>query len=263
MIKKRKSLPAGYEINPVTGRRRKSCRPDQVRNPQTNKCKKIRSKSKRKSLPAGYEINPATGRRRKSCRPDQFRDPQTNKCKKIRAKSKKRKSLSPKKVAMDECPVCLNDTDTRTSTCNHPGCNHPLCDECFNNMIASGRIVAYSNNGTSLMACPLCRGHFSSLSNSPIKRKSPINVNRPGNSASNPPLRAKSPLKRKSPIKRRILFSAPVPFQYGECTVCHEETAFKIPGCNHYLCRSCYNGMRLSGRTMNCPLCRNRITHLT
>ena len=189
MIKKRKSLPAGYEINPVTGRRRKSCRPDQVRNPQTNKCKKIRSKSKRKSLPAGYEINPATGRRRKSCRPDQFRDPQTNKCKKIRAKSKKRKSLSPKKVAMDECPVCLNDTDTRTSTCNHPlkrkspikrrilfsapvpfqygecpvcheetafkipGCNHYLCLSCYNGMRLSGRT----------MNCPLCRNRITHL----------------------------------------------------------------------------------------------------
>ena len=90
-----------------------------------------------------------------------------------------------------------------------------------------------------------------------------------GNSAIKSPLRAKSPLsaksplRAKSPIKRRILFSAPVPFQYGECPVCHEETAFKIPGCNHYLCLSCYNGMRLSGRTMNCPLCRNRITRLT
>ena len=96
---------------------------------------------------------------------------------------------------------------------------------------------------------------------SPLRAKSPLSAKSPLRAKS--PLSAKSPLRAKSPIKRRILFSAPVPFQYGECTVCHEETAFKIPGCNHYLCRSCYNGMRLSGRTMNCPLCRNRITRLT
>jgi hypothetical protein len=43
---KRKSLVAGYEINPVNGRKRKSCSQNQLRDNRTGRCKKIRSKSK-------------------------------------------------------------------------------------------------------------------------------------------------------------------------------------------------------------------------
>ena len=48
-ISKKKPLPSGYEIDPSTGRKRKSCNNNQVRDPQTGRCKKIRS-SKKKSL---------------------------------------------------------------------------------------------------------------------------------------------------------------------------------------------------------------------
>ena len=49
LISKKKPLPSGYEIDPSTGRKRKSCNNNQVRDPQTGRCKKIRS-SKKKSL---------------------------------------------------------------------------------------------------------------------------------------------------------------------------------------------------------------------
>ena len=53
MPKKRKSLPAGYEINPVTGRKRKICPSVKIRSEKGNcvNVSKRKLKKKRKSLP--------------------------------------------------------------------------------------------------------------------------------------------------------------------------------------------------------------------
>ena len=171
---KRKSLPAGYEINPATGRKRKVCPPGKVRSPGRSHCissgarKNKRKSPKRKSLPAGYEINQRTGRRRKVCPPGKVRSQRGNCVKdrsiwgandrtspsyrppsparmtksksKSKSKSPRRKRKSPKK---DDCCVCLDETTTGVSSCNHP-----LCRGCLGGMKRSGRTVK----------CPLCRG---------------------------------------------------------------------------------------------------------
>ena len=168
---KRKSLPAGYEINPATNRRRKVCPPGKVRSPGKPYCVKQRSgsprrksKSKRKSLPAGYEINPRTGRRRKVCPPGKQRahyapyycikSPRRNSSSPRRkSKSPRRKSKSPRRKSKspktDDCCVCLERTNRAVSSCNHP-----LCNDCLTGMRRSGRTVK----------CPLCRGPCSGLS---------------------------------------------------------------------------------------------------
>ena len=167
---KMKSIPAGYEI--FNGRMRKICNQNQVRNPITRRCNKVRSKSVRKKrspvVPAGYEI--INGRIRKSCTQNQVRSPVTGRCNKVRSKSarkrksyKKRKIASPKKVlppkkkvsppkkvqktrkslnTTGECPICYEETPYKLF-----GCNHPLCEVCYEGMVASGRT----------MRCPLCR----------------------------------------------------------------------------------------------------------
>ena len=233
MKSKRKSLAAGYEINPATGRKRKSCRPDQVRDQQTGRCKNVRSKSKRKSLASGYEINPATGRKRKSCRPDQVRDQQTGRCKNVRSKSRKsnkKKSMSPKKKSMSpgqqlaECTVCYDETNSKV-----PGCNHPLCPSCFNGMRQSGRTIS----------CPICRLRFNNLNNGFSKKKSVS------------PKKKKSKKKSVSPVRNR-------------CSVCNNETMTIVHGCNHPLCPECYHVMRTNSRNrpLNCQLCRHRFNYL-
>ena len=70
-IKSCKKNEKGYEINPITGKKRKSCLPHQLRNPKTGRCIKIIE---------DYEINPITGKKRKSCLPHQVRNPKTGRC---------------------------------------------------------------------------------------------------------------------------------------------------------------------------------------
>jgi hypothetical protein len=97
-----KPCPAGQERSEETGRCRslsvgggsdlKPCRPDQFRNPLTNRCKLKDSDSGLKPCRADQSRNPETNRCRlittasstlKPCNPDQFRNPATNRCKKI------------------------------------------------------------------------------------------------------------------------------------------------------------------------------------
>jgi len=54
---------------------KKPCRPDQFRNPETGRCKKIR-------IPPMTTENPPITKK-KPCRPDQIRNPKTGRCKKI------------------------------------------------------------------------------------------------------------------------------------------------------------------------------------
>jgi len=248
-MRKRKSLAAGYEINQATGRKRKSCRNDQVRDPQSGRCKKVTSKSKskrksrRKSLVTGYEINPANGRKRKSCSQNQVRDNRTGRCKKIRSKSKSaspkkkslKKSASPKKKSlkksaspqqMDECTVCYDETNAKV-----PGCNHPLCPTCFSGMRLSGRTIS----------CPICRNRFNNLNIGGPKKKS---------------------LKKSAPKKKSSKKKSSSPD--NTCPVCYETSITNVPGCNHPLCINCYHGMRTansSGR-LSCPSCRNRFNYI-
>ena len=164
-----KSIKVGYEINPATGRQRKSCRQDQVRDPQTGRCKKVRPKRsspkkkkspRRKSIKVGYEINPLTGIQRKSCRQDQVRDPRTGRCKKIAPKkSSPKKKKSSRKIQMEECPVCFEDTPNLTLPCNHP-----LCTSCIKQIKRQARI----NNPP----CPLCRRRIIKLVNKKSHKKS-------------------------------------------------------------------------------------------
>ena len=99
MLKKRKSLPAGYEINPETGRKRKMCPPGKIRSEKGNcvndKSLSKRKSKKRKSLPVGYEINPVTGRKRKICPSGKIRSEKGN-CVNVskRKLKKKQKSLT-------------------------------------------------------------------------------------------------------------------------------------------------------------------------
>ena len=108
--------PPGYESNPqITGKPcLKKCGFYEMRNPQTNKCVKMKmvkpsvsqpfnlmdapiemSSSKRgrgrpplpkvlKAPPMGYELGP-TGRIRKICGPDQYRDPVTGRCRTVKS----------------------------------------------------------------------------------------------------------------------------------------------------------------------------------
>tara|TARA_Y100000022_G_scaffold181324_1_gene173901 strand:- start:2560 stop:3288 length:729 start_codon:yes stop_codon:yes gene_type:complete len=80
IVKPLKTVPAGMEINPSTGRLRKICVPPNVRNSR-GRC----VGSKLNAVPPpGMEINPATGRLRKMCLPGQYRDPVTLRCKTVK-----------------------------------------------------------------------------------------------------------------------------------------------------------------------------------
>lgn len=91
--------PAGKFRNPATNRCKtietktelKPCNPDQFRNPDTNRCKKIETAHGLTPCRAGQFRNPATNRCKsaatstsslKPCAANQFRNPETNRCKK-------------------------------------------------------------------------------------------------------------------------------------------------------------------------------------
>lgn len=73
----------------------KPCKPDQVRNPDTGRC--------RKSCKADEERNPANGNCRKSCKPGQVRNHATGRCikkpKSPRRAASPRRSQSPRRAA--------------------------------------------------------------------------------------------------------------------------------------------------------------------
>ncbi len=96
-----KPCPVGQVRSEDTGRCRsvgfggstlKPCRPDQFRNPLTNRCKlkndgsglkPCRSDQFRNPLTNRCKLISAAGSSLKPCNPDQFRNPETNRCKKI------------------------------------------------------------------------------------------------------------------------------------------------------------------------------------
>ena len=41
-----------------------------------------------------------------------------------------------------------------------------------------------------------------------------------------------------------------------ECCICFEENTKTVLYCKHHLCNECLKGMKRSGRTLSCPMCR-------
>lgn len=199
---KRKSPPAGYEINPRTGRTRKSCPPGKVRAAGSNYCvfpRKAKSPKKKKSLAPGYEVNPSTGRVRRECPPGKVRSQRGN-CVRVR------KSKSPKKK-------------------KSPGPGYEINP-------ATGRMRK---------SCP------------PGKVRSPSGycVRSSTRKSRSPNRKSKSPKR-----KRKSRF-----YRNEDCCVCLEENDHFTRNCNHPLCKDCLGGMRRSGRTVKCPLCRGNINN--
>jgi len=200
---KRKSPPAGYEINPRTGRIRKSCPPGKIRGPRGTYCvfpRKSKSPKKKRSPGPGYEVNPATGRIRRACPPGKVRSP-AGYCVRIR------KVKSPKKK-------------------KSPGPGYEVNP-------ATGRIRK---------ACP------------PGKVRSPAGycVRSSKRKSKSPRRKSKSPSQRK---KKSIVY------RHEDCCVCLEDNDHFTRNCNHPLCQDCLGGMRRSGRTVKCPLCRGNINN--
>ena len=188
---KRRSPPAGYEINPATGRFRKMCPPGKVRGPRGTYCispRKAKSPKKKRSPGPGYEVNPQTGRIRKSCPPGKRRF--RGYCVKIR------KAKSPKKK-------------------RSPGPGYEVNPE-------TGRIRK---------SCP--PGKVRTSRGTCVKNR--------------PSRKSKSP-KRKSLYRKE------------DCCVCLDDNDQFTKNCRHPLCKDCLTGMRRSGRTVRCPLCRGDIS---
>ena len=47
-----------------------------------------------------------------------------------------------------------------------------------------------------------------------------------------------------------------------ECCVCYENTNTVVQGCKHPVCKTCFKGMKRSGRTLACPMCRGSMRKL-
>lgn len=103
-----KKCPDGQELNKESGRCRKKCRSDQVRNSLGRCVLRYKGKSPKKSPPKkspkkcgpGEELNRDTNRCRKSCKPGQKRG-ESGRCVGNRAKSPKK---SPKKKSSKKSP---------------------------------------------------------------------------------------------------------------------------------------------------------------
>ena len=189
---RRNTIPAGYELNPDTGRLRKSCTRNQYRSPDTGRCRKIQPVARVRAIPAGYEINPATGRLRKSCRANQVRNPISGRCGRpprqrshsprrqpVRGTRRRPARVSPRRNAVPFVPLQLppirrtqnrarNRSRSRSpqsslasQECNVcyektrrgvARCGHKLCKKCYRGM---RRVSARG------VCCPYCRGQLS------------------------------------------------------------------------------------------------------
>jgi len=217
-------VPVGYEINPANGKLRKSCTANQVRNQATGRCKKRSNRIQRsRNIPAGYEVNPANGKLRKSCTANQTRDARTGRCRKNAvARSPRRGRRSSPARASPQGEDCPVCLDDTTLKIR--GCRHPLCRTCFNGMRTA-------NNGRPVR-CPMCRGPCT------------------GVQVMNKRQRQRTPTRRSRSS------------QAEDCCVCGDSTGTKVPGCKHPLCQDCLQGMRASGRTVKCPICRGPLANV-
>ena len=75
-------------------RSRKPCKPDQVRDRSTGRCRKLKSPSKKLKVSASKRRKSSTrkSRSRKPCKSDQVRDRSTGRCRKHKSPSKRRES---------------------------------------------------------------------------------------------------------------------------------------------------------------------------
>lgn len=64
--------------------------------------------------------------------------------------------------------------------------------------------------------------------------------------------RTRSPRRSRSPVR-----GSP-----KECCVCYENTNRVVQGCKHPVCKTCFKGMKRSGRTLACPMCRGNMRKL-
>lgn len=71
--------------------------------------------------------------------------------------------------------------------------------------------------------------------------------------------RSRSP--RRS-TRRRSRSRSPVRGSPKECCVCYENTNRAVQGCKHPVCKTCFKGMKRSGRTLACPMCRGNMRKL-
>jgi len=55
---------------------------------------------------------------------------------------------------------------------------------------------------------------------------------------------------------------SPVRGSPKECCVCYENTKTAVQGCKHPVCKTCFKGMKRSGRTLACPMCRGNMRKL-
>ena len=65
-------------------------------------------------------------------------------------------------------------------------------------------------------------------------------------------------LRKRSPSRSR----SPVRGSPKECCVCYENTKTAVQGCKHPVCKTCFKGMKRSGRTLACPMCRGSMRKL-
>ena len=109
MVRKLKECPEGYERNPETNRCRririegekeprprkkkelKACPPGSERNEATNRCRKIKVEGEK------VVRAPRKAKEKKPCKETQFRNLETGRCKKIRAESKAKVATKPQK----------------------------------------------------------------------------------------------------------------------------------------------------------------------
>jgi hypothetical protein len=70
-------------------------------------------------------------------------------------------------------------------------------------------------------------------------------------------LRSSSRSPRRSRRSRRS--RSPVRGSPKECCVCYENTNRGVQGCKHPVCKTCFKGMKRSGRTLACPMCRGNM----
>jgi len=71
--------------------------------------------------------------------------------------------------------------------------------------------------------------------------------------------RSRSP--RRS-TRRRSRSRSPPRGSPKECCVCYENTNTAVQGCKHPVCKTCFKGMKRSGRTLACPMCRGNMRKL-
>jgi hypothetical protein len=201
-----------------------------------------RSRSPRR-IPEGYELNPATNRLRKKCPPGKMRSPYgVNYC--INIPRSPRRSPSQRIVPSGyeinpatnrlrkKCPVGKVRTPRGYCVLRR----RPRSRATRSRRVPSGYEINPAT-GRKRKLCP------------PGKVRSPRGYCVKGSVARS---RSRSPRRSRSPVR-----GSP-----KECCVCYENTKTGVQGCKHPVCKTCFKGMKRSGRTLACPMCRGNMRKL-